>query len=67
MKTIDQMINRQKMVVYKNAAINAKMRLGASNFYKAALETIRYYKNANSHNVPTIQAYCNLMGYSSDY
>lgn len=48
---------------YKNAAINAKVRLGASNFYKNALETIRYYKNANSHNVPTIQAYCNLMGY----
>jgi len=64
-ETIDQMISRHTMVVYKNASINAKVRLGASTFYKSALETIRYYRNANSHKVTTIQAYCNLMGYST--
>ena len=32
--------------------------------YKNAIETIKYYKSCNSHKVNTIQAYCNLMGYS---
>ena len=64
-ETIHQMINRHKLVVYKNAAINKKAEVGPKAFYKNALEVIKYYRSANSHNVPTIQAYCNLMGFSS--
>ena len=65
--TTDQFIQHGKQVCYKNAAINAKQRIGSANFYKQALETIKYYQTANSHKVPTIQAYCNLMGYSNEY
>lgn len=63
--TIDEIINRHKLVVYKNAAINRKLEVGSKAFYKDALETIKYYKSVNSHKVNTIQAYCNLMDFSS--
>ena len=62
---INQFIYNSKRVIYANAAINAKVIIGSQKFYKDAIEVIKYYKNANSHNVPTIQAYCNMMGYSS--
>jgi hypothetical protein len=67
MKTssLNNFINNCKKAVYANAAINAKSELGPKRFYSEALEVIRYYKSNNSHNVPTIQAYCNLMGYST--
>ena len=58
-------IQHCKRVAYRNAAINAKLRVGSSCFYKEALEVIKYYKSVNSHRVDTIQGYCNLMGYST--
>jgi hypothetical protein len=57
-------ISRINQVAYRNAAINAKAKIGPASFYSSALEAIRHYRHANSHNVPSIQAYCNLMGYS---
>ncbi len=62
---IDELINSHKLVIYKNAAINRKIEVGPKAFYTDAIETIKYYKSVNSHKVDTIQAYCNLMGYSS--
>jgi hypothetical protein len=64
MRSINEKINHLKLVAYKNAAINTKQSIGADVFYKNAIETIKYYKSCNSHKVNTIQAYCNLMGYS---
>jgi hypothetical protein len=57
-------IENSKKAAYKMAAINAKVSIGPKRFYADALEVIMYYKTANSHKVPTIQAYCNFMGYS---
>jgi hypothetical protein len=64
---IQNYINHIKQVAYKNAAINTKVNIGPKAFYSQALEAIRHYRHANSHNVPNIQAYCNMMGYSSSY
>jgi hypothetical protein len=63
--TTQEWILNCKRVAYRNASINRKTQESPQTFYRKALETIRYYKNSNSHNVPTIQAYCNLMGYST--
>jgi len=63
--TTDQWINNCKQVAYHNSAINRKTEESPIEFYRKALEVIKYYRIANSHNVPTIQAYCNLMGYST--
>ena len=65
MNTIDNFIFHSKEVVYRNAAINRKTEVGPAQFYKDALELIRYYKGVNSHKVTTIQAYCNICGFSS--
>jgi hypothetical protein len=42
-------------------AINLKTEIGPTEFYKRALEIIRYYKYANSHKVDSITAAANYL------
>ena len=64
---IDQFVIHSNNVVYRNAAINRKLEVGPLKFYQDALELIRYYKGLNSHKVASIQAYCNISGFSNNY